>query len=289
MQFESMSSKDYIEEFGQRDYSIPSHLKSLEERRAEELNLKRADTLREIEAVTGFSFSVANIDGREGASVAAFITPKDNKMYLNEVTLDNKKNALHAAWHEIEHKRNKLFNLDPEGQISEQQTYALERALQQKIPYLKMEKVDWVEGFNEALTIQKHGYNDMSAYLKLYVPAVLELEELAKSHLEVSLLSLFAEGNSTQLLNEIEKLTEHLLVDESIEEFMESAEFLSFKEEVKAEANGESFLTNLLSELQNAKESYKIGINTPELALELIQTRFSEVIGIFYQRKALGL
>jgi hypothetical protein len=166
--------------------------------------LERSRVLRRIESATGIQFAVGRDPSQKSA--AAWIETGTKKVYMAEDTLSNERMALHAAHHENEHRKNGFFW---------EVWNSLDSIDAQTIQTFLGKKTDLVEGFNEMITMQKHGRNENVAYLQNDVPAAIKLEHLA-NQLGFSLKTFFAEGNLEMFVMGMERVAEHIRTRKNI-------------------------------------------------------------------------
>lgn len=194
-------------------------------------------------------------------NMAACIDTRTRKIYITYEMLlpENRTFALYAARHEAEHHHNRFFHLDLKEHLSTDHIQSLERSLRVE----QLPDIDLVEGFNDLLTISKHGQNPNSGYLEKEVPVAMKLENLAKKELGVSLKNIFHDGDQELFFSTLTRLAQRLLFKQEIQRTLFSRRRELEKARLKPIAVGKELLeqvgTITLSMETAEKVSWVIG------------------------------
>jgi hypothetical protein len=157
----------------------------------------------QIEAATGLKFDVVT-KGLD-PHVAAFVRTDNKKTFINEKTLDDQEFAMYAANHEAEHVKNSIFKMDLKEELKPDEYDILSEEMGEN-GVADLAKVDWVEGFNDLITADKHGKNSRSGYQEKEVPAAQKLDQLSKQMIGKSLKEAFENGDRGEFVQRLKLL-----------------------------------------------------------------------------------
>ena len=171
--------------------------------------IQRISMLKKIHQLTGLQFDVGKNDDNQ--NVAAFVEPENGfKPTIIEETLElSEDQVLKIAEHEKIHIESKTSSLNPEKFLESEQYQILLESLQIK----ELTEHDLIEGFTDAITNQRKGKNEISAYQHREVPIAEKLEKLAKEKLKISFFDLFSTGQKEELIENICRLADILLIE----------------------------------------------------------------------------
>ncbi|MFC1748444.1 hypothetical protein ACFL2V_06510 [Pseudomonadota bacterium] len=229
--------------------------KSLEEQR--EAISERTKVLRRVEAVTGLKFDVI-VSGVD-SNIAAMVETDTGRTYISESVLDpgSAEFAIYAGHHEAEHKNNRVYSLNLKRKIEADQI----AALQGRLSTSDLPSIDLVEGFNDLITMRKHGRNAESGYVDKEVPAAEKLENLCMKITGKSLVEAFESGNKFQFYHRLASLSDQLLLRKALKRVIDT----SIPEEMHAV-------------LVQRVHAARMAVNTQEEAEKLVMRMLSEEI-----------